>query len=303
MSLAGRLVIDKLKRAVSKFIKLPCPPYGEPNYWENSYRTLGPTDVNEWGRIGLEQLSKYRYQPVSLSTEQRMAWGIPTNSSNKKEDPTNDDNDAKTDNAYIHTTWGETLQAYPQASADEPILIVGSGNSVLGEEMLQAEWRGPIIQVDISSRVCDAMSIRCAPHLPTGNMQIVQDDATLLSAIADAKVKAVVDKGLLDALFCADEYTQVTDCLRAAHRVLEPGGCLVTFSFSQPDFFLAQLMMHRQQTQRQRPLSWHSVQVRLLDSIYLYRFQKPLPQAMPRYATRKSGANSSNRSRSHSRTR
>lgn len=308
MSLAGRLVIDRIKGAVSRYIRLPVPPYGQPNYWENSYRTLGPDDINEWGRIGFAQLSKYRYQPVTLSTEQCMAWGIASgthrstrsggvDNSDSSSNPTNNnsntsDNESEQQNdSYIYTSWGETLQVYPQASVDEPILIIGCGNSQLGEDMIAAQWRGPIIQLDVASRVCDALSMRCAPHLlPHGHMQIVQDDATVLSAIADGKVKAIVDKGLLDALFCADEYNQVSDCFAAAHRVLEPGGCFVTFSFSQPSYFLESFMTTtRQQQRRRRPLEWQSVQVRLLDSIYLYRFQKAWPPSMPRHATKKKG--------------
>ena len=279
MSLAGRRLIDSLKQFVSPYIRLPVPPYGQPNYWESSYRSLGPNDVNEWGRVSFEQnLKKYRYKPLPLSTEFRIALGSSTSPSPASKP---DADQPGNDNKYTTTSFGETIQAYPESPSDEPILIVGCGNSHLGEDMLKAKWRGPIIQVDVSSRICDAVSIRCAPHLPSGNMQIVQDDATLLSAIADGKVKAVIDKGLLDALSCADEYDQVTDCLRAAHRVLEPGGCFVTFSFSQPEFFLPRLLMRRGQ---RLTIPWEKVEIRQLDTILLYRFTKKESKAIPRNA-------------------
>lgn len=288
MSLTGRYVIDRVKQTISRYIRLPVPPYGQPNYWESSYQSLGPNDVNEWARLGYNQLAKYRYKPLPLSSEHRLALGITNPDGQIK----SDDDDNSTD-GYVNTSFGETIQVYPQASSDEPILIVGAGNSKLGEDMLDAQWRGPIIQVDISSRVCDALSIRCAPHLPNGNMQIVQDDATLLSAIADGKVKAIIDKGLLDAFFCADEYSLITDCLRAAHRVLEPGGCFVTFSFSQPGFFLSRLLVNHHG--RRNTLPWQNVEIRQLDNIYLYRFIKKAEKGLPRYATKKATGNAKNR--------
>ena len=281
MSLNGRLLIDRLKRVVSPYVRLPVPPYGHPNYWESSYQSMGPKDVNEWGRISLNNnLQKYRYKPVPLSSEIRIALGSSTSSlpSSKL-----DADRKESDDQYITTTFGETIKIYPEASSDEPILIVGCGNSNLGEELLQAKWRGPVIQVDVSSRICDAMSIRCAQHLPSGNMQIVQDDATLLSAIADGRVNAMIDKGLVDALFCADEDDQILSCLKAAHRVLAPGGCFIIFSYSQPDFVLSRLFFKRQGHQRMTT-PWEKVEVRQLDTILLYRFTKKEDKALPRHA-------------------
>eukprot|EP00977_Amphora_coffeiformis_P001204 scaffold244_cov172-Amphora_coffeaeformis.AAC.57 len=278
MSLTGRFLIDRLKRVVSPYVRLPVPPYGQPNYWESSYQSLGPGDINEWGRVSLKNgLQKYRYRPVRLPSEFRIALG----SSTAPLPSSKLDADRKeSEDQYITTSFGETIKVYPEAPSDEPILIIGCGNSKLGEEMLEAKWRGPIIQVDISSRICDAMSIRCAPHLPNGNMQIVQDDATLLSAIADGKVNAMIDKGLVDALFCADEYSMIANCLKAAHRVLAPGGCFVIFSLSQPEFVLPRMLMRHGQQGVTVP--WEKVEIRQLDTILLYRFTKKEEKALPR---------------------
>lgn len=271
MSIRGRHVIDRLKRVLAPYIRLPVPPYGQPNYWESSYRTLGPDDTREWAYLDLAKLKEYSYTPVALPDEQRMALGGSTPST-----------PPPSATGSLTTSLGETLQVYPQASTDEPILIVGCGNSKLGEDMLTAQWRGPILQVDVASRVISALSIRCAAHLPTGDMQIIQDDATLLSALADANVAAVLDKGLLDALFCADEDEQIRDCLVAAHRVLQPGGCLVTLSFSQPAFFLPRLLW----TAKGAP-KWKRVEIRQLETIFLYRFLKADEEESPRRASSK----------------
>lgn len=310
MSITGRLIIDRIKRSVSRYISFPVPPYGTPNFWESSYQRLAPHDVNEWG-LDFAKLKEYRYKKVALSAEHWIALGG-SGGSAAKNHPSSASTDAtaggsggNTDPSqtpastadkveeYSKTTFGETIGVYSQAATDEPILILGCGNSKLGEDMVDAKWRGPIVQLDVASRVVDTMSIRCASHLTTGNMQIVQDDATLLSAIADAKVKAVIDKGLLDALFCADEFHQVTDIMRATHRVLEPGGSLVTFSYSHPDYFLSRLLLHgagaagHAAPARRIKVPWKTVDIRQLDTIYLYRFTKAPPKAVPHRASKK----------------
>ena len=276
MSLRGRYIIDRVKQAVSGYLLLPVPPYGEPNYWEHSYKTLGPYDVNEWARLTLSDLKKYRYKPVPLSSDHSNLLG--------KSYRPNPDTSKEGKGGKILTSFGETIRVHPEAGQDEPILIAGCGNSKLGEDMVEAKWQGPIIQVDVSGRLCDSMSIRCAPHLPNGNMQIVQDDATRLSAIAEGKVRAYIDKGLLDALFCADEYDQVIDCMRAAHRILAPGGTMITLSFSRPEFFLTRLLQRHDGYRLNIP--WENVEIRLLDRIYLYRFTKrsSAERNMPNFA-------------------
>ena len=37
MSLRGRYIIDRIKKAVSKHLRMPCPPYGDPVYWDRAY--------------------------------------------------------------------------------------------------------------------------------------------------------------------------------------------------------------------------------------------------------------------------
>lgn len=173
------------------------------------------------------------------------------------------------------TTLGETLGVYPEAPTDEPVLILGSGNSKLGEHMLEAKWRGPIIQCDVSSRAIEAISQRCAHLQTTGDMQFVTDDATVLSAFNDNKIAAVIDKGLVDALFCTESYDQCYDVMRAVHRVLIPGGVFVFLSFSRPEFIMERLLFPPKQVRKPPTRSSFSKwEVRELDSILLYRFQK-----------------------------
>lgn len=263
MSLRGRAVIDRLKASVGRYIRLPVPPYHNPSYWEGVYRQLGPDDVFEWGNLQASDLLQYRYRLVT------------------------DDGQAIEGSDAV-ATLDDTLgvrrksSSYRRISAeyndtdDAPILMMGCGNSKLGEDMVEAGF-SPIIQVDVAGRVVESLAHRCAKYVQSGDMQLIEDDATVLSAFHDNKVLAVIDKGLLDALFCADQYEQCSMVLDAAQRVLRPGGVLAVLSFSSPLYLLARLTEAPASGSdrlyaRQQP--WASVQVRQLDTIYLYRFQK-----------------------------
>jgi ubiquinone/menaquinone biosynthesis C-methylase UbiE len=263
MSLRGRYIIDRLKRSVSPYISLPCPPYGNPSYWEGCYRSLGPTDVYEWGNVTCKDLLSYDYSLQDY-------------------DPWIDASKVTTDKVsgpeIISTTLGETLQVHPMAEKDEPILVLGCGNSKFGEDMFEAGWRGPLIQVDVASRVVESMSQRCQELQRTGDMQFVQDDATLLSAFNDNKAAAAFDKGLVDALFCADEYQQCHDVMRSVQRVLHPGGVFSLASFSRPEFLMEHLLISpdrgKSNNRNATKNMWGDIQIRKLDYIFLYRFQK-----------------------------
>jgi len=121
------------------------------------------------------------------------------------------------------------------------------------------------------------MSIRCRDALQTGDMLILQDDATVLSALPDASCQAVLDKGLTDGLFCADAYQQCWEVLHSVHRVLQDDGVFVIFSYSKPEFILRKLMIpdpnnprYVQQWQRM----WSQIECRQTSFTYLYRFTK-----------------------------
>jgi ubiquinone/menaquinone biosynthesis C-methylase UbiE len=268
MSLRGRYIIDRLKRSVAGYVSLPVPPYGNPSYWEGCYRSLGPTDVYEWGNVACKDLLSYDY-----SLQDYDPWIDATKTTT--ETPSG---------PRISTTLGETLHVHPKAEKDEPILVLGCGNSKFGEDMFDAGWRGPLIQVDVASRVVESMSQRCQELQRTGDMQFVQDDATLLTAFNDNKAAAAFDKGLVDALFCADEYQQCHDVMRSVQRVLHPGGVFTMASFSRPEFLMEHLLLSADgKVDRDKNIKhhrniiknmWGDIQIRKLDYIFLYRFQK-----------------------------
>jgi ubiquinone/menaquinone biosynthesis C-methylase UbiE len=252
MSLRGRHIIDRVKSAISTHFRLPCPPYGDPGYWDAAYVSLGPQDSFEWGDVTLDDVVDYKYRPIE--------WDGRTSTY------------STTTSALQQSSLGDALGIRPNADQDGPILMLGCGNSKMGEDMIERGWRGPLIQVDISSRVVETMTHRCHEFIQKGCMSFVQDDACELSAFRDGMIQACLDKGLIDALYCAEEYDQLGRILRSVSRVLKPGGIFVFLSFSRPQFLLPPLMKGEIQDIRRR--QWSSLQVHELETILLYKMEK-----------------------------
>jgi ubiquinone/menaquinone biosynthesis C-methylase UbiE len=262
MSLRGRYIIDRIKQAMggTKYFRLPVPPYGDAEYWNAAYQSLGShqDDSFEWGDVSLGDVWEYEHK--------RLDHYYHGDSSSKNGSTTGS-------STLLTTTLAETIGIAPNADRDEPMLMLGCGNSRLGEEMIDRGWRGPLIQVDVSNRVIESMSQRCGDYIQQGHMNFIQDDATELSAFRNGMMQACLDKGLIDALFCADEYDQCQKVLKSVHRVLKPGGTFVVWSFSRPEFILPQCMDSTKNVRQNRAL-WQEIQVHELSKIMLYKFQK-----------------------------
>ncbi|GKZ00163.1 hypothetical protein MPSEU_000969500 [Mayamaea pseudoterrestris] len=285
MSLTGRYLIDRMKRALPRF-RLPVPPYHLPSYWEGVYRSLGPDDSFEWGRISSSDLFQYSY------TQYNSKDGYQNDDSLWRSLIATSTSYTSSGVAFKTTTLGETLNVYPNATKDEPILMLGCGNSELGPDMIHTgNWRGPILMVDVSARVVESMSLRHAELISSGDLQFIQDDATILSAFGENQVSAVLDKGLVDAVFCADDLQSCWKVLQSVHRVLQPGGCFVCLSFSRPEFLLERMLQPDASSRKKHESTnsalldaskrlqwfrkaWENVEVRQLDRILLYRFRK-----------------------------
>ena len=276
MSLGGRYVIDRIKRSVGKYVRLPVPPYNNPNFWEGVYKKMAPTDVFEWGDFDCEDLMEYSCRRQRYDMKRLMFLASQ-----------NDLGQASVTGKNLELTQSglaEALGIAPAADGEtttkeEPILMLGCGNSMLGPDMLTQGWRGPIIGVDVSSRVIHDLSRRYVNQ--QYNMRFLQDDATFLSAIEDETVAAVVDKGMVDAVFCTEDYDTCHAVLRSVNRVMHHGGIFCCFSFSRPEFILQKLLFpdaiptrgmrsHEQQMTKE----WSAVEIQRLGFIYLYRFFK-----------------------------
>lgn len=272
MSLRGRYVIDRIKGAVGNYFKLPCPPYGDPQYWDAAYGSFGPQDSYEWGDVSLDDVYEYDYRQIEWDPIRQTTLSSSKNNGS-----------GLANNVRSSSTLAAALNVSPRAERDQPILMLGCGNSKFGEEMIEKGWRGPILQVDVSGRVVDSMSQRCGDLISNGHMNFIQDDATELSAFRDGMMDACLDKGLLDAIFCADEYSQMGKIVKTVNRVLRPGGSFVFFSFSRPEFLLPKLLMnnnrishhHRQGHLKKKTKGpWKNLQVQELGKILLYKMEK-----------------------------
>jgi hypothetical protein len=316
MSIRGRYLLDKLKGLLAPKFKLPCPPYGNEEYWENVYQKLGPDEVFEWGNVSFtDNLLQFEYIPVG---------GYNMSSANASTAS------SETTKSSIATNFAEVINVQP-GERDKKILILGCGYSLMGEEMVQQGWLGPIIQVDISRRAVHRLqerwmrvsssysssnltsSLTPQPHDGTSSstaappvMEFLQDDATELNAIPSNSIHAVIDKGLIDALFCsssqqAQQDPEIQAIIKSVHRVLVPHGGIFTFlSFSQPPFLLhhttssitspitdnnnyynnnnsrgVDLTNHNiNNINDNNNILWKDIQVRKLTNIYMYRYEK-----------------------------
>jgi len=297
-------MIDRVKAAVSHRFKLPCPPYGMPSYWEGVYTKLGPDDVYEWGSTSLQDVMHHQYD-ADLYAGEVQKFGY-DQTETLEFLPPDGEGGGGSGQGVVETTFGETIGVPPEGNAERKskVLLLGCGNSKFGEEMLtipggwSSEEDGSrrqnttIIQADVSQRVVSTMSHRCASFIANGSMEFVQDDATSLTAFEDGTIDAVVDKGMMDALFCASRPDILMQVMKSVNRVLLPGGIYGIFSFSRPEFLLKQLLepidreaddshdglgFKKRRSRKELNVNkalWKDVQVRALDNILLYRFQK-----------------------------
>jgi SAM-dependent methyltransferase len=252
MSKSGRRIIDGIKSGLGGYIRLPAPPYGTPSYWTSVYRNFQPDAVFEWGNLALEQdLMQYEYK----SRQQQKGSGTANDS---------------TSSTSLFTSFAETIGVAPN-DTETSILILGCGYSRLGEDMHAHGWKN-ITQVDIASKAISDLSERCK------SMECIEDDARALSAFTtDTNMTAVVDKGLIDSLFLADEQ-HIHDIMSSVHRILQPNGTFLIFSLSEPTFLLPQLLMKNEVIPSWQP----NVDVRELESTFLYRCHKlPEPKSAP----------------------
>jgi ubiquinone/menaquinone biosynthesis C-methylase UbiE len=290
MSRQGRYVIDRMKVWAARWnLQLPVPPYDDVNYWEGVYRSMPMTDPSfEWGNVSCADLLHHSYRPILIAS-------IPSLSSVKLpyKRPTLPNNEGTVfSNELRETSLGEFLGVHPNTAENQSILILGCGTSRFGEDLLTNNWKGPIIQLDCSSRLVENLNIHYASYIQSGKMIVVHDDATILSALQDNSVHSVFDKGLMDALFCTDSFSMMSQTLLSVHRVLRPDATFCCLSLSHPEFVIPKLlpslfpMATRSGPNRSNVISekmqqqsihrlWSHIEVRLVsDYMYCYRFTK-----------------------------
>jgi len=105
------------------------------------------------------------------------------------------------------------------------VLVLGCGNSMLGEDLRIAVWRGNITSVDFAVESVETVRMRSAMRgLPDMDF-ITADVRELHQHIPAGSMDVALDKGLLDAIYCSAKSDKaVQETKGAVLRLLKPGG-------------------------------------------------------------------------------
>lgn len=112
----------------------------------------------------------------------------------------------------------------------QKILMIGCGNSRMSQDMFD-DGLEQITNIDFSERVIQKMKAKNTSRLP--NMQWLDMDVKDMHIFADGDFDAVIDKGTLDCVLCAENSTKNGKlALCEIARVLKPGGKFYSISYS-----------------------------------------------------------------------
>eukprot|EP00922_Rhytidocystis_sp_ex-Travisia-forbesii_P007128 GHVS01010404.1.p1 GENE.GHVS01010404.1~~GHVS01010404.1.p1 ORF type:complete len:227 (+),score=25.96 GHVS01010404.1:205-885(+) len=123
---------------------------------------------------------------------------------------------------------------------DQPMLMVGCGNSMLSEDMYNEGFKN-MTNIDISGVVIKAMNLKYNGPQFSG-MTYKQLNCLAMPEIADEAYPVVIDKGTVDSVLCGEGSTSnVQKMLREISRVLQSGGVFICVSYGQPAYRLSYL--------------------------------------------------------------
>ncbi|CAI5484074.1 unnamed protein product [Closterium sp. Yama58-4] len=117
------------------------------------------------------------------------------------------------------------------------VLMVGCGNAVLSEDMVQNGYQD-IWNIDISSVVVDFMKKRNSdiPQLKYDTMNVCS------MGFDESAFDVVLDKGTLDAILCGNNSVEnASAMLSEVCRVLKPGGKFLLITYGDPQVRLSHL--------------------------------------------------------------
>jgi ubiquinone/menaquinone biosynthesis C-methylase UbiE len=113
-------------------------------------------------------------------------------------------------------------------------MLVGIGNSVFGEEMVEDQWPGVIVAVDYAKSVIQQMRAR-AEEKNISDKLIYQEMDCRKMTFPNESFDVVIDKGTMDAICCGHAYKEnIAAMEREISRVLVPGGVYIVFSYGKP---------------------------------------------------------------------
>lgn len=291
MSLRGRKFFDVLQHQWinSSRFSLPCPPYHTPEHWDRIYKGMDSNEVHEWGGFDLQSgLLQFRYENVLHHGD-----GAKVQPQEESEEGLHTSTFAECMDIRQLTTPEEAVERYEEQqtnNSNESILVLGCGNSKLGEQILMNSFVGPVLQVDISSKAIQLMTDRYQKYLeeaPVKRMEFIVDDAKGLTSLSPESVGGgVLDKGLIDVLHCSAGVISmegdnnfrrgdIRKIVDSVHRALQPSRPFVFFSRSEHEYILKRTLgsVHWNKEIRKK---WKGVQVlKLVDfDVMMYRFIK-----------------------------
>mmetsp|Transcript_19108 Transcript_19108/g.24789 ORF Transcript_19108/g.24789 Transcript_19108/m.24789 type:complete len:257 (-) Transcript_19108:65-835(-) len=161
-------------------------------------------------------------------------------------------------------------------SFEAKTLILGSGTSLLGADMYQAGWRD-LTQLDFAST---AQLFTIPDKIP-----FIRGDARFLRQyFQQNSFDAIIDKGTIDSIYLSAAPNSTSYLERildgAAYITRKSSGNFLFFSLSKPEYLLPSLHTFR----TTEPWQWNRLQVRSLDSIFLYylpRSSRPYRRPLP----------------------
>ncbi|XP_039025378.1 EEF1A lysine methyltransferase 4-like [Hibiscus syriacus] len=111
------------------------------------------------------------------------------------------------------------------------VLVVGCGNSVFSEEMVNDGY-GDVVNVDISSVVIDAMQFK---YSNWQQLKYIKLDVRDMSPFQSGSFDAVIDKGTLDSILCGNNSRQnAAQMLDEIWRVLKDKGVYILITYGAP---------------------------------------------------------------------
>ena len=131
----------------------------------NNVHLVGPNDSYEWGDVSMSDVKEYEYFDMEWDAQHSSSY--PSKLSNQS---------TLSAALNIDHQHDDSVEIRTQAQQQQrPILMLGCGNSRMGEEMIeQGGFKGPIMQVDVSRSVVENMRQRCSDLVSIGSMSFVQ---------------------------------------------------------------------------------------------------------------------------------
>ncbi|KAG8087895.1 hypothetical protein GUJ93_ZPchr0010g8514 [Zizania palustris] len=115
------------------------------------------------------------------------------------------------------------------------LLLVGCGNSVFGENMVDDGYQD-IVNIDISSVVIEQMKKK---YHAKPQLKYMKMDVKNMSQFESCSFDAVIDKGTLDSIMCGQNSQEnATKMLEEVNRILKDKGVYVLITYGDPSYRL-----------------------------------------------------------------